>query len=228
MKRMREPSEMKSKKKTLKLGETSETIPLVPLNSSASSKSVLSETPLNSNLKQLSSSLSQPSSTYTNSEPITSTPTPSEPHNSNPSSPPFNYLISLSQHFLFLRPYFWMNPSHLPLQLPHHHLTMTCPLNLTRQKPFILHLQHWPNSKTPHYLTNPHLHHKPQFLPHVNIQQNHNLNLKQYHHLNLPLNLHLNPLLHKPLTLTLKSPSPHQKPFIHHLHPNQPFLPWKS
>ncbi|XP_050908798.1 eukaryotic translation initiation factor 4 gamma-like [Lathyrus oleraceus] len=83
MKRMQEPSERKSKKKTLMLEETLETRPPVPLDSSASSKSVPSDTPLNSNLKQLSSSLPQPSSTYTNSE----------PHNSNPPSPPLQLLM---------------------------------------------------------------------------------------------------------------------------------------
>ncbi|XP_050897051.1 proline-rich receptor-like protein kinase PERK12 [Lathyrus oleraceus] len=96
---MREPSERKSKKKTLKLGEPS-TRTHVPLDSSASSKSHLPETPLSSILKQISSSLPQPSFTYTPSkptisiptpsEPTISIPTPSEPHNSetNPSSPP--------------------------------------------------------------------------------------------------------------------------------------------
>ncbi|XP_050888923.1 uncharacterized protein LOC127094098 [Lathyrus oleraceus] len=87
MKRMREASKRKSKKKTMKLGEMSETRPPVPLVSSASSKSVPSDTLLNSNLKQLSSSLPQPSSTYTSSEPTTSTSNTFEPHNSNPPSP---------------------------------------------------------------------------------------------------------------------------------------------
>lgn len=63
---------------------------MCPLDSSASSKSHLPETPLSSILKQISSSLPQPSSTYTPYEPTISIPTPSEPHNSetNPSSPP--------------------------------------------------------------------------------------------------------------------------------------------
>ncbi|XP_050889847.1 non-classical arabinogalactan protein 31-like [Lathyrus oleraceus] len=87
MKMMSEPSERKSKKKTLKLGEPLETISHMPLDSSVSSKSYPSETPSNSNLKQISSSLTQPSSTYTPTEPIIFIPTPSEPHNSNPSSP---------------------------------------------------------------------------------------------------------------------------------------------
>ncbi|XP_050887697.1 eukaryotic translation initiation factor 4 gamma-like [Lathyrus oleraceus] len=58
------------------------------LVSFASSKSIPSDTRLNSNLKQLSSSLPQPSSTYTNSKTITSTSNPSEPNNSNPPPPP--------------------------------------------------------------------------------------------------------------------------------------------
>lgn len=88
MKRMRDPSERKSKKKTLKLVETSETMLPTPLDSFVLSKSYPSETPLNSNLKQISSSLPQPSSTYTPYEPTISIQTPTETQNSNPSSPP--------------------------------------------------------------------------------------------------------------------------------------------
>lgn len=107
MKRMREPSEKKSKKKTLKLGEPSETRPPVPLVSSSLSKSVPSDTLLHSNLKQLSSTLPQPSPIYTNSEPITSTSNPSESHNSNPIShplQPFNITtttLPISEAILF-------------------------------------------------------------------------------------------------------------------------------
>ncbi|XP_050876258.1 gibberellin-regulated protein 14-like [Lathyrus oleraceus] len=87
MKRMRDPSERKSKKKTVKLGEPSKTKSPMPLDSSVSSKSFTSETPSNSNLKQISSSIPQPSSTHTPYEPTISIPTPPEPHNFNHSSP---------------------------------------------------------------------------------------------------------------------------------------------
>ncbi|XP_050890073.1 gibberellin-regulated protein 14-like [Lathyrus oleraceus] len=83
MKRMREPSERKSKKKTMKLGEsTSMQKLLVPLDSSAPSKSYLSKARLHSGSKKVSSSLPQPSPTYTPFKPIISIPTPFEPHNS--------------------------------------------------------------------------------------------------------------------------------------------------
>lgn len=65
MKRKREPSENSKKSKTLKLGKLSTTRSSAPLDSSTSSKSYPSETPSNSNSKQLSSSLPHPSSTYT-------------------------------------------------------------------------------------------------------------------------------------------------------------------
>ncbi|XP_050889983.1 extensin-like [Lathyrus oleraceus] len=88
MKRKREPSEKSKKSKTLKLGEPSASKSHVPLDSSVSSKFHPSETPSNSNLKQLCSSLPQPSSTYTPFEPTISIPPTSEYHNSNLSSPP--------------------------------------------------------------------------------------------------------------------------------------------
>ncbi|XP_050878641.1 extensin-like [Lathyrus oleraceus] len=85
MKRKTEPSK---KSKTLKLGELYAARSPTPLDSSVSSKSHPSETPSNSNLNQSSSSLPQPSSTYTPSEPIISIPPTFEHHNSNLSSPP--------------------------------------------------------------------------------------------------------------------------------------------
>ena len=87
MKRMREPSERKSKKKTQKLGEPFVSRPPVPLVSSSPSNSQPYESPT-LHLRQLSSSLHQPSLIYTHSEPTTSFSNPSEPHNSNPPSPP--------------------------------------------------------------------------------------------------------------------------------------------
>ncbi|XP_050888946.1 eukaryotic translation initiation factor 4 gamma-like [Lathyrus oleraceus] len=89
---MREPSEKSKKLKTLKMGEPPATRSPAPLDSYTSSKSYPSETPSNSNLKQLSSSLPHPSSTYTPSEPTISIPSTSEPHNSNPSSPPLQQI----------------------------------------------------------------------------------------------------------------------------------------
>ena len=88
MKRMRDPSERKSKKKIQKLGEPSISRPLVPLvSSSCPRKSQPSESPT-LHLWQLSSSLPQPSQIYTHFEPTTSTTNPSETHTSNPPSPP--------------------------------------------------------------------------------------------------------------------------------------------
>ncbi|XP_050909246.1 proline-rich receptor-like protein kinase PERK12 [Lathyrus oleraceus] len=124
---MRKPSERKSKKKTLKLGEPFETRPPVPLVSSTSSKLVPSNTLLHSNLKQLSSSLPQPSSTYTNYEPITSTSNPSEPHNSNPPSPPlqpFNLTtttLPVSKALLFNAPI--SPPSSTPSSTPYYDIS---------------------------------------------------------------------------------------------------------
>lgn len=87
MKRKREPSEKSKKKKTLNLGEPSETRSPAPLASSTSSKSKLSEALLNSGLKKVSSPLPQPLPTYSPSEPTISIPTPSEPHNSDTDTP---------------------------------------------------------------------------------------------------------------------------------------------
>lgn len=61
MKRMREPSERNSKKKTLKIGDSSSSEKLhVPLGSSAPSKSPISKAPLPSGSRKMPSSLPQP------------------------------------------------------------------------------------------------------------------------------------------------------------------------
>ncbi|XP_050902507.1 uncharacterized protein LOC127114227 [Lathyrus oleraceus] len=84
---MREPYERKSKKKVQKLGETSVSRPHVPLVSSSSpSKSLPSDSP-SLHLRQLSSSLPQPSPIYIHSEPTPSTIKPSKTPISNPPSP---------------------------------------------------------------------------------------------------------------------------------------------
>ncbi|XP_050919325.1 flocculation protein FLO11-like [Lathyrus oleraceus] len=91
MKRMKEPFKRKSKKKTRKIGASTSTQELhAPLDSSALSKSSLSEAPFPFGSKQISFSLPQQPPTYTPSESTISIPTPSKPHNSetNTSSPP--------------------------------------------------------------------------------------------------------------------------------------------
>lgn len=98
MKRKREPFENSKKYKTLKLEESSTAGSPTPLNSSIPSKSLPSETPSHSNLKQLSSSLPQPSSTFTPSEPTITYPPTVEHHNSNPSSPLHDKSTSPPQH----------------------------------------------------------------------------------------------------------------------------------
>ncbi|XP_050878316.1 extensin-like [Lathyrus oleraceus] len=85
IKRKKEPSEKSKKSKTLKLGEPSAARSPAPLDSSIPSKSLPFETPSHSNLKQLSSSLPQTSSTFTPYEPTISYPHTSEHHNSDPS-----------------------------------------------------------------------------------------------------------------------------------------------
>ncbi|XP_050895532.1 eukaryotic translation initiation factor 4 gamma-like [Lathyrus oleraceus] len=87
MKRMRESSERKMKKKAQKLGETSVSRPHVPLVSSSPSKFLPSDSP-SIHLRQLSSSLPLPSPIYTPYEPTPSTTKPSETPISNPPSPP--------------------------------------------------------------------------------------------------------------------------------------------
>lgn len=87
MKRKIEPYEKSKKSKILKLGEPSAARSPAPLDSSIPSKSHPFEPPSNLNLKQLSSFLPQPSSTYNHYEPTISNPPNSENHNSNPSSP---------------------------------------------------------------------------------------------------------------------------------------------
>lgn len=113
MKRMRDPSERKSKKKTLKLGESTSTQKLfAPLDSSAPSKSSLSKAPLHYGSKKISSSLPQPPPTYTLYEPTISIPTPSEPHNSetttsSPTLQKFNLTtttLPVSETLLFNEP----------------------------------------------------------------------------------------------------------------------------
>lgn len=186
MKRKREPSEKSKKSKTLKLEEPSAIRLHAPLDSSTSSKSYPFETPSNSILKQLSSSLPHPSSTYTPSEPTISILTPSEPHNSNPSSPPLQQ-INLSTITLPISKTSPLNEPLSPLSpqlLLHHHIT-TYPLTLNSQKYLTFHLQHWPNSKPYHYLTNLHLSQIHLCLLLLNLKQNHLLNLKQNHLMNL-------------------------------------------
>ncbi|XP_050884756.1 eukaryotic translation initiation factor 4 gamma-like [Lathyrus oleraceus] len=90
MKRMREPSERKSKKKTQKLGEPSVSRPPVPLVSSSPCKFQPYESPT-LHIRQLYFSLPQPSPIYTDSEPTTSTTNPFETHTSNPPSPPLQH-----------------------------------------------------------------------------------------------------------------------------------------
>ncbi|XP_050908947.1 uncharacterized protein LOC127122692 [Lathyrus oleraceus] len=87
MKRKRGPPEKSKKKKTLKLREPFVTRSVVPLDSSASSKSYPSKAPLNYNLNQISSYLPQPLPTYSPSEPTISIQTPSKPHISDTNTP---------------------------------------------------------------------------------------------------------------------------------------------
>ncbi|XP_050919686.1 uncharacterized protein LOC127137255 [Lathyrus oleraceus] len=85
---MRDPSKRKSKKKAQKLRETYVSRPHVPLVSTSSpSKSQPSDSPT-LQLRQMFSSLPQPSPIYRHSEPTTSTTNPSETPTSNPPSPP--------------------------------------------------------------------------------------------------------------------------------------------
>lgn len=88
MKRIRKPSERKSKKKAEKLGGTSVSRPPVPLVFSSSPSKYLPFDSPSLHLRQLSSSLPQPSPIYTHSEPTTSTTNPSETPTSNLPSPP--------------------------------------------------------------------------------------------------------------------------------------------
>ncbi|XP_050909815.1 extensin-like [Lathyrus oleraceus] len=121
MKRMREPSERKSKKKSQKLGEPSVSRPLVPLISSSSpSKSQPSDSHT-LHLRQLSSSLPQPSPIYTHFEPTTSS-TPSSPpyynissdsDQSEPSDPQSPTLAQLQAHAISTQ-----NPSELETTIP--------------------------------------------------------------------------------------------------------------
>ncbi|XP_050897023.1 eukaryotic translation initiation factor 4 gamma-like [Lathyrus oleraceus] len=130
MKRMRDPSERKSKKKTLKIGASTLTQKLLaPLDSSAPSKSSLSEAPLPSRSKQISSSLPQPYPTYSPSEPIISIRTPSESHNfeTNTSSPTLQKFdlttttFPVSEALLFNEPI--SPPSSNPLSPPYYDLS---------------------------------------------------------------------------------------------------------
>ncbi|XP_050875603.1 uncharacterized protein LOC127079237 [Lathyrus oleraceus] len=125
MKRMREPSERKSKKKAQKLGETFASRPLVPLVSSSSSPS--KSLPPNSpslHLRQLASSLPQPSPVYTPSETTSSTTKPSETPTSNTSSPPlqkFNLTtttLPISEAQMFNKPI--SPPSSTPSSPPYY------------------------------------------------------------------------------------------------------------
>ncbi|XP_050889013.1 eukaryotic translation initiation factor 4 gamma-like [Lathyrus oleraceus] len=88
MKRQREPYKKTKKAKREKLGETFVSIPPVPLVSSSSpSKSLPSNSP-SLHLRQMSSSLPEPSSIYTYYEPTPSTTNPYETPTSNPPSHP--------------------------------------------------------------------------------------------------------------------------------------------
>ncbi|XP_050897962.1 uncharacterized protein LOC127104859 [Lathyrus oleraceus] len=87
IKRQREPSEKSKKAKKAKLGETSASIPPVPLIESPSKS--LPPHSRSVNLKQISSSLPQTTPIYTQSEPQPSTTKPSKTLTLNPPSPPF-------------------------------------------------------------------------------------------------------------------------------------------
>lgn len=127
MKRMREPSERKSKNKSQKLGEPSVSRPPVALVSSFSpSKSQPSDSPT-LHLRKLSSSLPQPSPIYIHSKPTTSTTNPYETPTSNPPSPPlqkFNLTtttLPISEAQLFNEPI--SSPSSTPLSPPYYNIS---------------------------------------------------------------------------------------------------------
>lgn len=126
MKRNREPSEKKKKKKSLKLGESSATQKQhVPLSSSAPGKFLISEAPLVSSTRQILSSLPQP-------------PPPSLPWDQPSLYRPLlnqtllnisllnlnhihlHYLNLISQQHPspYLKPYCLTKPYHLPLLTP--------------------------------------------------------------------------------------------------------------
>ncbi|XP_050916321.1 uncharacterized protein LOC127131443 [Lathyrus oleraceus] len=126
MKRIREPFEINSKKKTQKLGEPSVSKPPMPLVSSSPSKSQPSESPT-LHLRQLPSSLPQPSPIYTHYEPTTSTTNPSETHTSNPPSPPLQPInlttttLPISEALVFNKPI--SPPSSTPSSPPYYNIS---------------------------------------------------------------------------------------------------------
>lgn len=174
MKRMREPSERKSKKKSQKLGETFVSRPPVPLVSSSSpSKSQPSDSPT-VHLRQFYSSIPQPSPIYTRFEPITSTTKPSETPTSNPPSPPlqkFNLTtitLPIYEAQLFNEP---ISPLSSIPSSPSYYNISSDPDQSGLESPILR------NSRLVPSPFKTHLRQKPTFLHHLNNQQHHPLNL---------------------------------------------------
>lgn len=106
MKRMREPFERKSKKKTLKIEDSSSSQKLpAPLDFSTPSKSSISEAPLLLGSRQIPSSLPQTTPTYSHSEPTILVSTPSETQTS----------ASIVSDSLPIQPQFNLNSTSLPI-----------------------------------------------------------------------------------------------------------------